>query len=138
VGSAFRRRYPVLSDGSRLAAVGVLAASPLVFAAARAGAAFPPCPFRVLTGLECPGCGAGRAVVALAAGDLPAAFDHNLLFVALLPILFVSLLMLAAGRVPLLDRPGWARPLLLLVAGFWVLRLLPFDVLGFLDAGRRV
>lgn len=134
---AFRRRYPVPADGSRFAAVGVLAASPLVLLAARVGVAFPPCPFRLLTGLECPGCGAGRAVVSLAAGDLPAAFDHNPLFVTLLPILFVSLLMLAAGRVPPLERPGWARPLLFLVAGFWALRLLPFDALGFLDAGRR-
>lgn len=35
------------------------------------------CPFRLLTGLPCPGCGTTRAVGALLAGDLPEAWALN-------------------------------------------------------------
>lgn len=47
----------------------------------------PGCPFRALTGLDCPGCGGTRALYAITQGDLALAADHNLLVVALLPIL---------------------------------------------------
>jgi len=47
----------------------------------------PPCPFRFATGLDCPGCGTGRALRALGRGELLAAFDHNLIAVSLLPVL---------------------------------------------------
>jgi hypothetical protein len=49
----------------------------------------PPCPFHSMTGLDCPGCGATRALVALTRGDVAAAFGHNLFVVASLPLLFV-------------------------------------------------
>src|SRR5213082_114107 len=52
-------------------------------------AAGPPlCPFRLLTGLPCPGCGLTRSVVSLAHGDLAAA----LTFHPLGPLLIVGLL----------------------------------------------
>lgn len=35
------------------------------------------CPFRLLTGLPCPGCGTTRALTALSAGDLSAALSLN-------------------------------------------------------------
>ena len=44
-----------------------------------------PCLFLRLTGLECPGCGNTRAVLALLRLDLPAAFGYNPMF---LPELF--------------------------------------------------
>ncbi len=37
------------------------------------------CPVKLLTGLDCPGCGSTRALGALAHGDLGAALDHHLL-----------------------------------------------------------
>jgi hypothetical protein len=41
----------------------------------------PPCPFHALTGLDCPGCGTGRALAALASGDIPTAVAYNALVV---------------------------------------------------------
>jgi hypothetical protein len=37
------------------------------------------CPFQLLTGLDCPGCGSTRSLGALARLDPVAAFDHNVL-----------------------------------------------------------
>lgn len=53
----------------------------------RRGALSPGCPFRTLTGLDCPGCGGTRSLYALTQGDLVLAVDHNLLVVLLLPVL---------------------------------------------------
>jgi hypothetical protein len=44
-----------------------------------------PCPFRELTGWECPFCGGTRLGSALLHGDVAAAFAHN-------PLVFVSLI----------------------------------------------
>lgn len=46
-----------------------------------------PCPWRWLTGLDCPFCGATRSAADLAAGDVVSALDHNALFVlVILPL----------------------------------------------------
>lgn len=50
-----------------------------------------PCPIKMLTGLECPGCGIQRAFTALLRGDLAESFR---LFPALLPLLFTLILLL--------------------------------------------
>ncbi|MEX2324111.1 MAG: DUF2752 domain-containing protein [Nitriliruptoraceae bacterium] len=47
----------------------------------------PGCPFRLVTGWDCPGCGATRAVAALTQGQVLHAVDHNALLVVLLPLL---------------------------------------------------
>ena len=52
-------------------AAALVALSPL---APRLAAALPACPFKLLPGLPCPGCGTGRAALALARFDLAAAF----------------------------------------------------------------
>lgn len=52
---------------------------------------FPRCPFLVLTGLKCPGCGSQRAIHALLHLDFPAAFHYNALLVLSLPIVFLLL-----------------------------------------------
>jgi hypothetical protein len=47
---------------------------------------YPACPIRTLFGIECPGCGATRALAALLRGHLREALRLNALFVILLPI----------------------------------------------------
>lgn len=86
------------------------------------------CPFRAVTGLDCPFCGATRATAALATGDLGAALDHNLLYTALIvPLLAVGWLLwtrsAASGRsFPVI--PNWAiKAFLWLVLAWWALRL---------------
>ena len=47
---------------------------------------YPPCPFYLLTGWHCPGCGSTRALAALLHGNVAQAMEYNSLFVALLPL----------------------------------------------------
>lgn len=47
---------------------------------------YPVCPSRALLGIDCPGCGGMRGMYALMHGDVPAALDHNLLLIAIVPI----------------------------------------------------
>ena len=42
-----------------------------------------------MTGLDCPGCGTTRAVLALTRGDVAAAFGHNAFMVASIPLLAI-------------------------------------------------
>ncbi len=57
------------------------------FTDARYSALFPKCPFFVLTGLYCPGCGSQRAISALLHGELVQAAGYNFMFTA--SLLFV-------------------------------------------------
>lgn len=54
-------------------------------------AMFPKCPFLVLTGLECPGCGSQRAVHSLLHLDIVSAFRYNALLVVSIPAVMVYL-----------------------------------------------
>ncbi|MBQ9557819.1 MAG: DUF2752 domain-containing protein [Clostridia bacterium] len=53
-----------------------------------------PCPIRLATGYECPGCGVSRMLLALMQLDFAAAFEANAALLCLLP-----LLLFAAGRL---------------------------------------
>lgn len=103
---------------------------------------YPLCPFKAITGWDCPGCGGLRAVHDLAHGNLAAAVDQNALVVLLvLPIAVVMWLRWMwrawtgnprpAPRVPA-SRAGrlWTRwsPYagLVLMVVFTVVRNLPF------------
>lgn len=54
---------------------------------------FPRCPFRLLTGYLCPGCGSQRAIHHLLNLDLAGAWQMNPLFVIALPYLALVLLL---------------------------------------------
>lgn len=48
---------------------------------------FPRCPFLMLTGLKCPGCGSQRVIHSLLGGDIAAAWHYNAFMVAALPVI---------------------------------------------------
>lgn len=50
-----------------------------------------PCVFYEVTGLKCPGCGITRMLVALAHGDIAAAFKHNAFLFVTGPLLVAYL-----------------------------------------------
>lgn len=90
------------------------------------------CGFYRLTGLYCPGCGSGRAVVALLNGRLWASFCYNpLLWILGPPAIvcvireYVRILFPRLGWKPLLLKRPIVILCLVLVFGFWFLRNLP-------------
>jgi hypothetical protein len=91
------------------------------------------CPWLVLTGTACPGCGGLRAVHDLTRGDVAAAISSNALFMSSLPLLAALWTRTVVQRwrdervaLPpvFIAWAGGAAILLLLV--FWVVRNLPF------------
>jgi Protein of unknown function (DUF2752) len=91
---------------------------------------YPTCPFKLLTSLDCPGCGTLRGLHQALHGHLGAAANRNLFFVLAAPPL-VGAWIIAVARIA-----GWRRPLpqvpprLLpaipaLIIAFWIARNLP-------------
>lgn len=52
---------------------------------------FPPCPFHLATGLDCPGCGSQRAIHHLLHLDIRLAFLRNPLLVIAIPYILLGL-----------------------------------------------
>ena len=92
---------------------------------------FPPCPFRAVAGLYCPGCGTLRGLHQLLNGNLLQAFGFNPLMVLSLPFVGYSLLSSAVSglsrrRMPEVFIPAnWIWMLLGVIVLFWVLRNVP-------------
>jgi hypothetical protein len=78
------RLYTTLGTGAL--AVGALAYVGLADPH-RPGSLFPPCPFKLLTGLNCPACGGLRMTHDLLHGDLTAAVVDNVFLLIGLPAL---------------------------------------------------
>lgn len=104
-----------------------------------AGSILPPCPFRMLTGWLCPGCGSTRALHALLHGDLVRAVSMNPLLVIASPML-AWMALNAAGANPPGHRllvPWLANPKLWLAVllGYGVLHNLPWMPFAWLAPG---
>jgi hypothetical protein len=85
---------------------------------------FPLCPFRLLTGWNCPGCGALRMTHDLLHGDLAAAINDNVMLLIGAPLLVVWMLLgRRRGSLPL-TLPTAAVVIVTLVA-WTVVRNLP-------------
>lgn len=102
--------------------------------------AFPFCPLKLITGLDCPLCGSLRATHSLVHGHLGSAAGHNLLFVLAVPVVvfaWATWMASAAGwpvrrwRMP--TRAWWA--LAVLAGVFMVVRNLPGPPLHWLASG---
>ena len=93
---------------------------------------FPQCPFRLITGWQCPGCGTTRACHQLLHGHLVAAFELNPLMILTLPFLIYGLL--GFTRSAITGQPqrrvfipssflwGW----IALMIAFWIFRNTPW------------
>lgn len=91
---------------------------------------FPKCPFLLLTGLKCPGCGSQRALHALLHLQIGRAFRENPMLVLSVPYLFTALLFFlkkeknekwqAADDLLFRGKAVWV--ILVLVLAFWLLR----------------
>lgn len=101
--AAPRRLYGALGTGAVLA--GALAyvgiADPH-----RPGFAFPVCPFKALTGWNCPACGGLRMTHDILHGDLGAAVVDNAFLLVGLPMLLAWLLLRWRSGKPLMDTPA--------------------------------
>ncbi len=98
---------------------------------------FPACPFRLLTGFACPGCGSTRGMHALIHGDVLTAFRFNPFLVVALPFLIYVLLRHTnsvlrnqpINRNRLNAKYIWG--LFVVILGFWIFRntpLYPFPI----------
>ncbi|HCO68648.1 MAG TPA: hypothetical protein DIT04_12945 [Dysgonomonas sp.] len=52
---------------------------------------FSACPFKFITGIPCPGCGMGRATLALFRGDIQQSLYYNILCIPLTIAVFIGL-----------------------------------------------
>lgn len=92
---------------------------------------YPLCPFRVMTGMWCPGCGTTRAMSRLLHGRVADAFALNALAVVMVPLAIYayasSVLFVARGKaLPRVTISGaWLWALGLTVIAFGVLRNVP-------------
>lgn len=123
----YRRRTVILIWSLLLAGAAYL----FVFEPGKSGF-FPACPFRLLTGFTCPGCGTTRAMHEMLHGHFAAAFMLNPLLLLAIPFLLLALLrysvIVMRGGVP---RPN-ALPapviygLFVIIVSFWIFRNTPF------------
>src|SRR3954449_5945916 len=81
------------------------------------------CPWLILTGTYCPGCGGLRAVNDLTDGDVAAAASSNLLFVVSIPFLVLAWTRTMVDRWRGVVRPISSRRHVLLACSFAVVAL---------------
>jgi hypothetical protein len=123
-----RRPWPTWTEPAILFAVGLGACAYVVAVDPNQSSAYPQCPTKLLTGLDCPLCGATRAMHSLLKTDLVGALDHNLLYVLLLPFIayaFVAWTTTRLGRpmTPLPMSSKWVNiPLFVVMVVFAVVR----------------
>jgi hypothetical protein len=117
-----RRRWPLaLGSGALLAgAIGYVG----LVDPHKPGTLFPACPFRLLTGWNCPLCGGLRMTHDLLHGHLAAAINDNIVLLVGLPMLAGWILLRRRREQPVLTLPAAATVLITMLA-WTVVRNLP-------------
>ncbi|MBQ9045927.1 MAG: DUF2752 domain-containing protein [Oscillospiraceae bacterium] len=115
-----RRRKQVLQHALAIAVVGALYAGFVQLTGWGI-----PCPFRLVTGLRCPGCGVTHMCMSLLHLDLRGAFAANAAILCLLPLLAFT----ALRQIWLYIHRGVSRSTVTdVVSGFSIVVLLAFGV----------
>lgn len=102
---------------------------------------YPQCPFKAMTGWDCPGCGVTRAIRAVVTGHPLRALDHNALVVVAAVIAMawylVNRLRVRRGRPPLTFRwSAWRTAVVVVVVvAFWIGRNIDWGPLRWLGSG---
>lgn len=133
---------PHVGRGRRLVLPVVSLAGAAVFAVAthlmnpEVPGRWPTCPWLLLTGTYCPGCGTLRATAALTEGNVSLAFQRNPLTVLTYGVLAIAfarwVIRLWRGEPRRLLAPAWSLYALFWgILAFWLLRNIPgFEFLG--------
>jgi hypothetical protein len=121
-GRWYRRRlYAALGSGALLAgALGYVA----LVDPHNPDSVFPVCPFRLLTGWNCPACGALRMAHDVLHGDLAAAINDNVMVLVGIPVLAGWILLRRRRGKSLLTMPAAATVVITMLA-WTVVRNLP-------------
>ncbi len=126
-------RAPSAAIGRRPRLYGALGAGALLGGAVayvglvdphRPGSLFPACPFKLLTGLNCPACGGLRMTHDLLHGDLAAAAVDNIFLLIGLPALLAWILLRWRSERPIFTVPAIA-VITALVISWTVIRNVP-------------
>jgi hypothetical protein len=135
------RRHP----GRRVVAPGVVVGGALVAGCVALRFVDPAggptiCPFKAWTGLDCPGCGATRALHQLLNGHLVTALSLNAPFVVAVPFVVWWFVARVAGRFDHTIRapsltPSVVRVLIVVLLVFGVVRNLPMQPFAWLGTG---
>jgi Protein of unknown function (DUF2752) len=118
---ARRRLYPALGAGALL--VGALGYVGMVDPH-KPDSVLPICPFRLLTGWNCPACGGLRMVHDVLHGDLVAAITDNVALLVGIPLLAIWVLLRRRSGKTLLSPPAAATVVIAMLA-WTVVRNLP-------------
>jgi len=82
------------------------------------------CPFKKLTGIDCPGCGFQRSAIALMQGNLNQSLHY---YPATIPLLVTALVFIADKRLSFANKESVKKGLVLftafIIAGSYVLKL---------------
>jgi Protein of unknown function (DUF2752) len=121
-GRWYRRRlYAALGSGALLAsALGYIG----LVDPHKPDSVFPVCPFRLLTGWNCPACGALRMTHDVLHGDLAAAINDNVLLLVGIPVVAGWILLRRRRGKSLLTMPAAATVVITMLA-WTVVRNLP-------------
>lgn len=87
---------------------------------------YPQCPFKLATGMDCPGCGTTRALHHLLHGRVEEAFRFNPMLFVLMAVALCALPAIIRGERPrFLEKVWFAWGAFFVLTGYWIFRNTP-------------